>query len=309
LKGGFRLIKILVADKLSPKAVELLKEIPEFEIFEMIGQDPESLKTEIEKVEAVVIRSATKLKRDILEKGKNLKIVVRAGIGLDNVDKDFAREKGIEVRNTPFATSITVAEYTLALMLGICRYIGPAYKSMKDHKWEKKFFSKGMELYGKTAGIIGFGRIGKEIAKRELAMGMKVVFSDIIDIQTDIDTRQVALSELLMTSDFISIHLPLTESTKNLISVNEFDLMKKNAVLINVARGGVVDEKALLNALNTDKIRAAAIDVYEKEPPENFELIDHEKVYPAPHLGASTIEGQERAGLDVITILKEFFNV
>jgi D-3-phosphoglycerate dehydrogenase len=298
-----------VADKLSPKAVELLKEIPEFEIFEMIGQDPESLKTEIEKVEAVVIRSATKLKRDILEKGKNLKIVVRAGIGLDNVDKDFAREKGIEVRNTPFATSITVAEYTLALMLGICRYIGPAYKSMKDHKWEKKFFSKGMELYGKTAGIIGFGRIGKEIAKRELAMGMKVVFSDIIDIQTDIDTRQVALSELLMTSDFISIHLPLTESTKNLISVNEFDLMKKNAVLINVARGGVVDEKALLNALNTDKIRAAAIDVYEKEPPENFELIDHEKVYPAPHLGASTIEGQERAGLDVITILKEFFNV
>jgi D-3-phosphoglycerate dehydrogenase len=303
------LIKILVADKLSPKAVELLKEIPEFEIFEMIGQDPESLKTEIEKVEAVVIRSATKLKRDILEKGKNLKIVVRAGIGLDNVDKDFAREKGIEVRNTPFATSITVAEYTLALMLGICRYIGPAYKSMKDHKWEKKFFSKGMELYGKTAGIIGFGRIGKEIAKRELAMGMKVVFSDIIDIQTDIDTRQVALSELLMTSDFISIHLPLTESTKNLISVNEFDLMKKNAVLINVARGGVVDEKALLNALNTDKIRAAAIDVYEKEPPENFELIDHEKVYPAPHLGASTIEGQERAGLDVITILKEFFNV
>jgi D-3-phosphoglycerate dehydrogenase len=303
------LIKILVADKLSPKAVELLKEIPEFEIFEMIGQDPESLKTEIENVEAVVIRSATKLKRDILEKGKNLKIVVRAGIGLDNVDKDFAREKGIEVRNTPFATSITVAEYTLALMLGICRYIGPAYKSMKDHKWEKKFFSKGMELYGKTAGIIGFGRIGKEIAKRELAMGMKVVFSDIIDIQTDIDTRQVALSELLMTSDFISIHLPLTESTKNLISVNEFDLMKKNAVLINVARGGVVDEKALLNALNTDKIRAAAIDVYEKEPPENFELIDHEKVYPAPHLGASTIEGQERAGLDVITILKEFFNV
>ncbi len=298
-----------MADKLSPKAVELLKEIPEFEIFEMIGQDPESLKTEIEKVEAVVIRSATKLKRDILEKGKNLKIVVRAGIGLDNVDKDFAREKGIEVRNTPFATSITVAEYTLALMLGICRYIGPAYKSMKDHKWEKKFFSKGMELYGKTAGIIGFGRIGKEIAKRELAMGMKVVFSDIIDIQTDIDTRQVALSELLMTSDFISIHLPLTESTKNLISVNEFDLMKKNAVLINVARGGVVDEKALLNALNTDKIRAAAIDVYEKEPPENFELIDHEKVYPAPHLGASTIEGQERAGLDVITILKEFFNV
>lgn len=287
----------------------MLEEIPEFEIFDMPGLDPDSLKTEIEKMDAVVVRSATKLKKDILERGKNLKIVVRAGIGLDNVDKDFARGKGIEVRNTPFATSITVAEYTLALMLGICRYIGPAYKSMKEHRWEKKFFSKGMELFGKTAGIIGFGRIGKEIAKRELAMGMKVIYSDIVDIQTDIDARQVSLSELLSSSDFISIHLPLTDSTKNLISVKEFDMMKKNAVLINVARGGVVDEKALLDALNQDKIRAAATDVYEKEPPQSFELIDHEKVYPAPHLGASTVEGQERAGLDVITILKEFFNV
>jgi D-3-phosphoglycerate dehydrogenase len=180
---------------------------------------------------------------------------------------------------------------------------------MKQHKWEKKYFSKGMELYDKTAGIIGFGRIGKEIAKRELAMGMKVVFSDVLEIETDINARQVSLKELLMNSDFISIHLPLIESTKNLISTNEFNLMKKNAVLVNVARGGVVDEKALLEALKQDKIRAVAIDVYEKEPPDNFELIDHEKVYPAPHLGASTLEGQERAGLDVITILKEFFNV
>ncbi|MCK4942435.1 MAG: 3-phosphoglycerate dehydrogenase, partial [Candidatus Aminicenantes bacterium] len=167
----------------------------------------------------------------------------------------------------------------------------------------------GMEVYGKTAGIIGFGRIGKEIAKRELAMGMNVVFCDMLEIQTDINAKQVSLEELLMKSDFISIHLPLNESTKNLISTKEFDLMKQNAVLINVARGGVVDEKALLVALKENKLKAVALDVYEKEPPDQFELIDHEKVFPAPHLGASTVEGQERAGLDVITILKEFFNV
>lgn len=303
------MIKILLADKLSPKAIEQLKEIPEFEVIENTGLAPDELKGEIGKFDAVVIRSATKLRKEILAHGSNLKVVVRAGIGLDNVDVEYARSKGIEVRNTPFATSITVSEYTLALMLGICRFVGPAYKSMKEHKWEKKFFSKGMEVYGKTAGIIGFGRIGKEIAKRELAMGMNVVFCDMLEIQTDINAKQVSLEELLLKSDFISIHLPLNESTKNLISAKEFDLMKQNAVLINVARGGVVDEKALLGALKENKLKAVALDVYEKEPPDQFELIDHEKVFPTPHLGASTVEGQERAGLDVITILKEFFNV
>lgn len=303
------MIKILLADKLSPKAIEQLKEIPEFEVIENTGLAPDVLKEEIGKFDAVVIRSATKLRKEILAHGSNLKVVVRAGIGLDNVDVEYAKSKGIEVRNTPFATSITVAEYTLALMLGICRFVGPAYKSMKEHKWEKKFFSKGMEVYGKTAGIIGFGRIGKEIAKRELAMGMNVVFCDMLEIQTDINAEQVSLEELLIKSDFISIHLPLNESTKNLISAREFDLMKQNAVLINVSRGGVVDEKALLGVLKENKLKAVALDVYEKEPPDQFELIDHEKVFPAPHLGASTVEGQERAGLDVITILKEFFNV
>ena len=303
------MIKILLADKLSPKAIDQIKEIPEFEVIENTGLEPEVLKDEIGKYDAVVIRSATKLRKEILEHGKNLKLVVRAGIGLDNVDVDYSKSNGIEVRNTPFATSITVAEYTLALMLGIYRFVGPGYKNMKEHKWEKKFFSKGMELYGKTAGIIGFGRIGKELAKRELAMGMNVLFCDMLEIQTDINARQVSLEELLAKSDFISIHLPLNESTRNLISDKEFGLMKQHAVLVNVARGGVVNEKALLHALKQDKLKAVALDVYEHEPPDHFELIDHDKVYPAPHLGASTLEGQERAGLDVIAILKDFFNV
>ncbi|MCK5055613.1 MAG: 3-phosphoglycerate dehydrogenase [Candidatus Aminicenantes bacterium] len=303
------MIRILLADKLNLRVVELLREIPEFDIVEKISLKPDKLKEEIRNHDAAVVRSAVKLTSDILEHAQNLKIIVRAGIGLDNVDVAYAGSRNIEVRNTPFATSITVAEYTLAHMLGICRFIGPAYKSMKEHKWEKGILSKGMELYGKTAGIIGFGRIGREVAKRELAMGMKVVYFDTIDIETDIEVRQVTLDELLTISDFISIHLPLTESTENLISGSEFDKMKKNVVLINVARGGVVDETALLTAVQEDKIKAVAIDVYEKEPPVNFKLIDNEKVFPAPHLGASTIEGQERAGLNVISILKDFFTV
>lgn len=303
------MIRVLLADKLNLRVVEILKEIPEFDIVEKTGLKPDELKEEIRNHDAVVIGSAAKLTADILEHAQNLKIIVRAGIGLDNVDVAVAGSRNIEVRNTPFATSVTVAEYTLAHMLGICRFIGPAYKSMKEHKWAKGILSKGMELYGKTAGIIGFGRIGKEVAKRELAMGMKVVYYDNIDIETDSEIRQVSLDELLTISDFISIHLPLTESSKNLISDSEFDKMKKDVVLVNVGHAGVVDEKALLTAVQEGKIKAVAIDVYDKEPPVNFELIDNEKVFPAPHLGASTIEGQERAGLDVISILKDFFNV
>lgn len=307
--GGFCLIKVLLADKLSQRALELLGEIPEFEIEILTGLSPEELKSEIKNYEAVVIRGGTLLNREILKEAKNLKLIVRAGIDLDNVDVDFAKSMNIEVRHTPAATSITVAEYTLARLLGICRFIGPTYKSMKEHKWEENVFSEGMELYGKTAGIIGFGRIGKEVAKREIAMGMNVVYYDILPIDTDLDARQVPLDELLKISDFISVHVPSRETTKHLISFPEFEKMKSNAVLINVTRGEVVDEKALLNALENDMIKAAAIDVHENEMKSKSELIDNDKIFPAPYLGALTVEGQDRAGLQVVSVLKEFFNV
>jgi len=303
------MIKILISDKLSPRAIESLKEIPEFETVENKNLSVDELKREIKNYEAIIVRSATRLTKEILENASKLKIIVRAGIGMDNIDLDYAESRQIEVRNTPFATSVTAAEYTIAHMLGICRFIGPAYRSMKEHKWEKKFLSQGMELYGKTAGIIGFGRIGKEVAKRELAFGMKVLFYDIIDVKTDLDVKQVDLDTLLKSSDFISLHLPINESTKNLLSKDEFAKVKDNAVLINVSRGGVVDESSLLQVLKEGKIKAAVVDVYEKEPPETFDLIDLNNVFPAPHLGASTVEGQERAGIDAVLILKEFFNV
>jgi D-3-phosphoglycerate dehydrogenase / 2-oxoglutarate reductase len=302
------LIKVLLTDTLSQKAVELLKEIPEFDIIVKTDLNPGELKEEIRHVEAVITNGSTMLSSEILECAGNLKIIVNAGIGIYNVDVDCAESRNIDVKDTPEATAVTVAEYTLAQMLGICRYIGPAYQSMKAHKWEKNTFSDGMELYGKTAGIIGMGRIGKEVAKRELAMGMKVLFYDIIEVQTELKARQVILEELLHNSDFISIHIPLSVSTKNLLSTDAFEKMKDDVVFVNVARSGVVDEKALMKALEKGKFKAVAVDVYQREPLAEFTLIDHEKVFPAPHLGASTVEAHERAGIEAISVLKEFFN-
>ena len=298
--------KILISDKLSQNAVDQLKEIPGFEVTVKTGMTPDELKAEIVHYEGVVIRSATKLKADILEAGKNLKVAVRAGIGLDNIDVKKAEELGIKVFNTPSASSITVAEYTIGLMFAAARFIPQAYKSVKEHKWEKKLF-EGTELYGKTAGVIGFGRIGREVARRELALGMDVVYFDIVDVKSDLAAKQVTLDELLKKADYISMHLPKTEKTTNMISTREFGLMKPNAVLINVARGGTVDEAALLEALNGGKIRTAVLDVFSVEPPVQFDLIDHPNVIPLPHLGASAHEGQERAGLEVIKVLKEFY--
>lgn len=302
------MIKVLLVDTLSQKALELLGEIPEFEVEVKTGLDPDRLKTEIRDYEAVVIRGTT-LGKEILQEAGNLKIIVKAGIDLDNIDIEFARTRNIEVRNTPSATAITVAEYTLAQMLGICRFIGPAYWSMKTHRWERNLFANGTELHGKTAGIIGFGRIGKEVARREIAMGMEVLFYDSNDIKTSIGAKQVSLPELLSTADYISLHVPLTDLSRHLISFPEFGRMKKNVVLINVARSGVVDEVALLDALKKNKIRAVAMDVHENEFHEKLEFIDNEKVFPTPYLGVSTVEGEERACVDVLAVLKEFFNV
>jgi len=264
----------------------------------------EELVKTIPPFDGIIVRSATKVTSRVIESAENLKIIVRAGIGLDNIDLEAAKKKGIKVANTPAATTISVAELTMGLMLSAVRNIAQANMSMKNHKWEKKLFS-GTELYEKTLGIIGFGKIGKEVAKRALAFGMKVIAYDVIKIETDLNVKQVSLEELLLNSDIITLHIPLTEETKHLISEKEFNSMKDGVILINAARGGVVDEKALLNALNSGKVRAAAIDVWEKEPTDNFELVNHPNVIALPHLGASAKEGQARAGLEAVKILKE----
>ena len=294
--------KILVADKMDDEAVDRMKAIPGFEVTVKTGMDESALIETIPGYHAIVIRSATKVTRPVIEAAAALKLVVRAGIGLDNVDRAAAGEKGVEVANTPAATSISVAEHTFGLMLGAVRNHGKGVVSMKQHKWEKKAL-QGTELYEKTLGIIGCGRIGLEVAKRALAFGMKVLIYDIIPISTDLNVSQVPLEELLSKADIFTLHVP--KQPQPILGDAEFQKMKDGAIVVNVARGGVVDESALLAALESGKIRAAALDVYEKEPPEDFSLIDHPNVLPVPHLGAAAAEGQKRAGLEVVRILQD----
>lgn len=296
--------KILLADSLDKEALEKLKAMPKFEVTLKTGMDEAELVKTIPGFHAVVVRSATKITRKVIEAATDLELIVRAGIGLDNIDCEAAKEKGIEVTNTPAATSISVAEHTFGLMLAAVRQHGRANLSMKEHKWEKKALS-GTELFGKTLGLIGLGRIGREVARRGLAFGMKVIAYDIIPIETDLEIRQVPLDELLARADIISLHLPLTKESHHMISRAQFERMKDGVVLINAARGGIVDEAALLEALNSGKVRAAALDVFEKEPPTDFSLIDHPNVIATPHIGAAAEEGQKRAGLEVVKILAE----
>jgi D-3-phosphoglycerate dehydrogenase len=296
--------KILLADSLDKEAIDKLKAVPQFDVTLKTGQDEASLVETIPGFQAVVVRSATKITRKVIEAARDLKLIVRAGIGLDNIDCEAAKEKSIQVANTPAATSISVAEHTFGLMLAAVRQHGRANLSMKEHKWEKKALS-GTELYGKTLGLIGLGRIGREVARRALAFGMKVIAYDIIKIEADLDVKQVSLDELLAQADIISLHLPLTKENKHMIGKPEFERMKDGVILVDAARGGIVDEAALLEALNSGKVRAAALDVFEKEPPVDYSLIDHPNVIATPHIGAAAEEGQKRAGLEVVKILQE----
>ena len=296
--------KILICDALNPAAFNELKSIPEFEVTLKTGMDETELIKTIPDFNAAIVRGATKLTKNVINVASNLELIVRAGIGLDNIDVEAAKEQGIQVANTPSATTISVAEHTFGLMLASVRNHGKANLSMKTHKWEKKILG-GTELFEKTLGIIGSGRIGLAVAERAIAFGMNVVAFDIIEIKTDLDVKQVTLEELLAQSDIISFHLPLTDTTKHIISDGEFTKMKDGVVIVNASRGGVVDENVLLNALESGKVRAAAIDVYEKEPTDNFSLIDHPNVIATPHIGAAAKEGQKRAGFEVVKILKE----
>jgi len=296
--------KILVADALNPEAFEELQAINDLDVTLKTGMDEQELVRTIPKYNAVVVRSATKVTKNAIDAASNLELIVRAGIGLDNIDLEAAKDKGIQVSNTPSATTYTVSEMAFGLMLSAVRNLGQANLSMKEHKWEKKLL-KGSELFEKTLGIIGSGRIGLDVAKKALAFGMKVVAFDVVDIQTDLNVKQVSLDDLLAQADLISLHLPLNDSTKHMISRDEFAKMKEGVIIINASRGGIVDETALLNSLESGKVRAAAIDVYEKEPPVDFSLVDHPKVMASPHIGAAANEGQKRAGFEVVRILKE----
>jgi D-3-phosphoglycerate dehydrogenase / 2-oxoglutarate reductase len=302
--------KVLICDSISDSALADLKVY--FDVDVKTGQTPEQLNENIGPYNAVVVRSATKVRQPAIEaalKTGNLKLIVRGGVGIDNIDATFAREHGIEVMNTPAASSVSVAELAFGLMLACARHIGHGTVSMKKGEWLKKDL-KGVELFGKTLGIIGYGRIGREIALRAEAFGMTVIAHDAYFSTCPVTSKMmVGMDEVLKKSDFITLHIPFDKARGASIGPDEFKKMKKGVILVNAARGGTVDEKALLAALNDGTVYAAGLDVFEKEPPEFKELIDHPKVVTTPHIGASTVEAQTKIGMEVVNVIRGFFSV
>jgi D-3-phosphoglycerate dehydrogenase len=293
--------KVLVSDPLSSKGLEILGKAKNLKYDIKPGLSSEELKKIITEYDGIIVRSETKLKAEIIEAADRLKVIGRAGIGLDNVDLSAATKKGIVVMNTPQENAIAAAEHTIAMMLSISRKIPQATSSMKAGKWEKKKFM-GVELYNKTLGIIGIGVIGTIVADRARALKMRLIAYDPY-ISKEVAEKKgvdlVSLDELLSRSDFISVHSPLTEETRNLIDKNAFRKMKDGVILINCARGGIVNEKDLYDAIKERKVAGAALDVFEEEPAIGNPLFELEEVISTPHLGASTAEAQENVAIAI----------
>ncbi|MDB6358441.1 D-2-hydroxyacid dehydrogenase, partial [Clostridioides difficile] len=286
---------ILVTDGIEKEAARKLREL-DFNVIEQF-YEKDVLGDKLKDVDVLVVRSATKVTKDVIDKaleGKKLKLIVRGGVGLDNIDVKYAQANGIKVMNTPNASSISVAELTIGQLFVLARFINTANVTMRDGKWEKKKY-KGTEINGKTLGLIGFGRIAKEVAKRAELLGMNVIYTDIMgEAQGFNNYKFCDMEEVLENADFLSLHIPFDKNKGAVITEKEINKMKKGAYLINCARGGLVDEKDLLKALDEGKLSAAAIDVYEQEPTLNLDLVNHPRVSPTPHIGASTVEAQER---------------
>ncbi|AEH07529.1 phosphoglycerate dehydrogenase [Methanothermococcus okinawensis] len=300
--------KILITDAIHEDAVEILKNVGDVEI--ATGLTPEELKEKIKDADAIVIRSGTKLTKEIIDVAKKLKVIARAGVGVDNVDLQAATEKGIIVVNSPDASSVSVAELTIGFMLSAARNIPQATASLKRGEWDRKSF-KGVELYSKTLGIIGLGRIGQQVAKRAKAFGMNIVGYDPyipVEVAKNMGIKLMDVNELCKVSDFITLHVPLTPKTKHIIGKEQISLMKKNAIIVNCARGGLIDENALYEALKDKKIRSAALDVFEQEPPKNNPLLTLNNVIGTPHQGASTVEAQKSAGTIVAEQVVKILN-
>lgn len=293
--------KILLTDGLEENGQAIMR--AEAQVDNRPGITADELLAIIGDYDALVVRGRTKVIPAVFEAGKKLKVVGRSGVGVDNIDLNAARASKVTVVNSPLATTIAVAELTLALMLSIMREVPRADSGMKTNKWLKKEL-EGNELYQKTLGVIGFGRIGSSVAVRAAAFGMKILAFDPLIKAEDIQARggiPVTLDELLAQSDVITMHMPLTADSRNLLSTEAFEKMKTGVRIVCAARGGVIDEAALLAALNSGKVIAAGLDVFATEPPGLTELVAHPRVVCTPHIGAQTVEAQARAAEDIGT--------
>lgn len=301
------MVKVLISDKLSPRAKEIFEERG-VEVDVKPGLSPDELRAIIGDYDGLAIRSATKVTSDILEAATNLKVVGRAGIGVDNVDRDAATQRGVVVMNTPFGNSITTAEHAISMMMATARQIPAANASTHAGKWEKSKFM-GVELFGKVLGLIGSGNIGSIVADRAQGLKMRVVAYDPFLSQErakEMGVEKVELDDLLARADFITVHTPLTESTRNLINKDTIAKMKDGVRIVNCARGGIVNEVDLLEGINSGKVAGAALDVFEQEPAKENVLFGNEKVVCTPHLGASTAEAQENVAIQVAEQMADY---
>ena len=302
------MIRILANDGLEASAVAALQAAGAEVVTDHVDQAV--LGEAVREYDVLIVRSATKVTADVAEKadGGKLKLVIRAGVGIDNIDVPAATAKNITVKNTPNASSNSVAELAVGHMFALARYIAISNVTMRNGEWNKKKY-EGSEIAGKTLGIVGMGRIGRSLASKAVALGMNVVYTDLFGKQDSLSYDFLALEDLLKTSDFISLHVPYDKAQGSLIGAKEFALMKDGAFLIDCARGKVVEEAALLDALNSGKIAGAGLDVFEEEPTHNQELVNHPNVSATPHIGAATKEAQTRIGEEVVSTVKEFFNI
>ncbi len=301
-------MRILITDGIERTGADILLKAG-FELTEKTLK-PQELTAAIGGYDAIIVRSATKVTKEVIDAGARLRVIARGGVGLDNIDVAYAKSRGITVLNTPKASSISVAELTIAHLMSLGRFLPMSNITMRKKEWPKKEFSAGIEVTGKTLGIIGLGNIGREVARRALGLMMTVVAHDPFVTSTDLNVRLVSKDELLKISDYITLHVPFEKAKGAVIAKADFAKMKEGVILINCARGGVVVEQDLLEALNSRRVLYAGMDVFEHEPPtpEEFDLINHPRVSVSPHIGASTREAQDRVGVEIAQKVVETLN-
>ena len=297
-------MKILICDNLNQQVYKELETIGDCVDISKSNSRDKDLANHIKDCEIVVIRSATKLTKEVLDKAEQLKIIARCGVGIDNVDLDFAKSKSIFVTNSPSANLISVVELTVALIISVSRKLSLADSHLKKGEWNRSQFL-GNELYGKTLGIVGFGKAGRLVAERMKSFGMSIVFYDPYVTDWNGSEESIKLDDLLRTADVVSIHVIKTKDTENLISKDMLDLLKPSSIIVNTSRGGVLDEDYLFELLESEKIFGAGLDVYSNEPPGNVDRYNNLNLVTTPHIGASTYEAQLKAGLETIENIKK----
>ena len=303
------MVKVLVSDPIDKEGLTPLLSNAKFDVSIKPGMKPDELLREVGNADVLLVRSETKVTPTVLESGKHLKLIGRAGVGVDNIDLAAASNRGVIVMNVPGGNTVSAAEHTVSLIMALAHNVSAADASMKLGKWDRKRFM-GSELVGKKLGLIGLGRVGREVASRAAGLEMQVIAHDpMADPEWCrlAGIKLVSVETIITEADFISTHVPLTDSTKNMINAETIARMKKGVRIVNVARGGVIDEKALLDALNSGHVKGAALDVFENEPPTFWDIIKHPNVIATPHLGASTEEAQVKVAVQLAEAVVEYF--